>query len=59
MTLMIKSFQLCRKRQGLGVNLLEYIYSPAAGGSPVLFFSALSFSSDFDRGPYELSIHHG
>ncbi len=32
-------------------------FCPAAGGPPVLFFSALGFSSDFDRGTYRLSIH--
>ncbi len=30
-----------------------------AGAPPVLFFSALSFSSDFDRAKYGLSIHNG
>ena len=30
-----------------------------AGAPPVIFFSALSFSSDFDRATYGLSIHNG
>ncbi len=29
-----------------------FTLSPAAGGSPVIFFSALRFSSDIDRGTY-------
>ena len=41
------------------LKLVSDPYSPAAGGSPAIFFSALSFLSDFDRGTHELSIHHG
>ncbi len=48
-----------RGRAFVGFYMLLVLFSPAAGGSPVIFFSALSFSSDFDRGTYELSIHHG
>ncbi len=35
------------------------IINAGARAPPVLFFSALSFSSYFDRGTYKLSIHNG